>query len=118
MSRRFALPWPLPWPLSRFSRLWQLPEPPRSAGGRRPPGGRNPDQNPFFTPSTLPYGMPPFDLIRDEHYLPAFEKGMAEQLEEIEASPNNPERRRFENTIVAMERSGRLLDRVSRCSST
>jgi peptidyl-dipeptidase Dcp len=72
------------------------------------------DQNPFFTPSALPYAMPPFDLIRDEHYLPAFERGMAEQLAEIEIIANNPEAPSFENTIVAMERSGELQDRVSR----
>jgi peptidyl-dipeptidase Dcp len=71
-------------------------------------------QNPFFTPSSLPYGMPPFDLIQDAHFLPAFEAGMAEQLTEIEAIASNPEPATFENTIVAMERSGRLFDRVER----
>jgi peptidyl-dipeptidase Dcp len=71
-------------------------------------------QNPFFAPSPLPYGMPPFDLIRDEHYLPAFEKGMAEQLAEIEAIASQSEPPTLENTIIAMERSGQLLGRVSR----
>jgi peptidyl-dipeptidase Dcp len=71
-------------------------------------------QNPFFAPSPLPYGMPPFDLIRDEHYLPAYEQGMADRLAEIEAIANSPESPSFENTIVAMERSGELLNRVSR----
>ena len=70
--------------------------------------------NPFFEPSPLPYGMPPFDRIRDEHYKPALEAGMAEQRREIEAIRDNPEAPSFENTIEAMERSGRLLDRVSR----
>jgi peptidyl-dipeptidase Dcp len=72
------------------------------------------DVNPFFAASTLLYQMPHFDRIKDEHYLPAFEKGMAEQLTEIEAIASNPEAPSFENTIVAMERSGRLLDRVRR----
>jgi len=71
-------------------------------------------QNPFFAPSPLPYGMPPFDLIRDEHYLPAFEQGMADHLAEIEAIANNPEPPTFENTLVAMERGGELLNRVAR----
>jgi peptidyl-dipeptidase Dcp len=71
-------------------------------------------QNPFFAPSPLPYAMPQFDRIRDEHYLPAFEKGMAEQLEEIDAIATQAEPATFENTIVAMERSGQLLLRVSR----
>jgi peptidyl-dipeptidase Dcp len=70
--------------------------------------------NPFFTESSLPYGMPPFDLIETEHYVPAFERGMAEQLSEIEAIATNPEPASFENTIVALERSGQLLDRPRR----
>lgn len=70
--------------------------------------------NPFYTESTLPYAVPRFDLIRDEHYLPAFEKGMAEQIAEIEAIANNPEAPTLENTVIAMERSGEVLARVSR----
>ncbi len=69
--------------------------------------------SPFDARSTLPYQLPPFDQIRDEHYLPAFEKGMAEHLREIETIASNPEAPTFENTIVAMERSGLLLARVS-----
>jgi peptidyl-dipeptidase Dcp len=69
--------------------------------------------NPFFAPSTLPYQLPPFDRIRDEHYRPAFDQGMAEHLAEIAAIAANPEAPTFDNTIVAMERSGRLLERVS-----
>ncbi|MDP1699091.1 MAG: M3 family metallopeptidase [Xanthomonadaceae bacterium] len=68
--------------------------------------------NPLFVASTLPFGYPPFDTIRDEHYTPAFEKGMAENAAEIEVIANNAEPASFENTIVAMERSGELLDRV------
>jgi peptidyl-dipeptidase Dcp len=70
--------------------------------------------NPFFSASTLPYQVPPFDQIRDEHYLPAFERGMAEELVEIEAIANNPAAPTFENTVVAMEQTGDVLARVSR----
>ncbi|MCA0218138.1 MAG: M3 family metallopeptidase [Actinobacteria bacterium] len=69
--------------------------------------------NPFFEPSTLPYGMPPFAEIRDEHYRPAFEKGMADQLEEIAAITASAELPTFENTMLPLERSGQLLDRVA-----
>jgi peptidyl-dipeptidase Dcp len=69
--------------------------------------------NPFFQPSTLPYLFPPFDKITDAHYLPAFEKGMAEQRAEIDAIANDPAAPTFENTIVAAERSGQTLTRVS-----
>lgn len=71
-------------------------------------------ENPFFSASPLYLAYPPFDEIEDTDYLPAFERGMAEQLEEIEAIASNPEPPDFENTLVAMERSGALLDRVSR----
>jgi peptidyl-dipeptidase Dcp len=74
--------------------------------------------NPFFAESPLPYGMPPFDLIENEHYVPAFERGMAEHLAEIEAIAENPAAATFENTIVAMERSGQLLDRAQRVFSS
>ncbi|SDJ64423.1 peptidyl-dipeptidase Dcp [Nonomuraea maritima] len=70
-------------------------------------------ENPFFAPSSLPYELPPFDDIREEHYLPAFERGMAEQLAEVEAIANDPEPPTFENTIEALERSGRILDRTA-----
>ena len=69
--------------------------------------------NPFFEPSTLPYGMPPFAEIRDEHYRPAFEKGMADQLEEIGAITSSADLPTFENTMLPLERSGQLLDRVA-----
>jgi len=68
--------------------------------------------NPLFTASNLPFGYPPFDKIRDEHFTPAFDKGMVEHAAEIEAIANNAEPATFDNTIVAMERSGQLLDRV------
>lgn len=58
--------------------------------------------------------MPAFDQINDEHYLAAFERGMAEELSEYETIATNPQAASFENTIVAMERAGQLLDRTSR----
>ena len=71
-----------------------------------------PSTNPFSKVSTLEYEMPPFAEIRDEHYLPAFYAGMEEQLAEVEAIIAQPEVT-FENTIVALEKSGRTLRRVS-----
>ena len=68
--------------------------------------------NPFYAPSTLPYQAPPFDKIKDDDYIPAMDAGMAEEQKEIEAIANNPAPPTFENTIVAMEKSGRLLRRV------
>ncbi|WP_433497666.1 M3 family metallopeptidase [Sphaerimonospora sp. CA-214678] len=72
-----------------------------------------PADNPFLSPSDLPYGLPPFREIKEEHYGPAFERGMAEHLAEVTAIADDPEPPTFENTIEALERSGRLLDRVS-----
>jgi peptidyl-dipeptidase Dcp len=69
--------------------------------------------NPFYAPSTLPFGAPPFNKIKDEDYQPAIEAGMAQELAEIEAIANNSAAPTFENTLVAMERSGRLLARAS-----
>ena len=70
-------------------------------------------ENPFLTESPLPYRLPPFDRIDESHYRPAFEQGMAEQIAEVEAIAALSEAPTFENTIVALERSGRLLDRVA-----
>lgn len=71
------------------------------------------DMNPFFSESERPHGLPAFDQITDEHYLPAFERGMSEQLAEVDAIAHRSESPTFENTLVALERSGRLLDRVA-----
>jgi peptidyl-dipeptidase Dcp len=68
--------------------------------------------NPFYAASTLPYQAPPFDKIKDSDYQPALEAGMAEQIKEIEAIANNAAPPTFENTLVAMEKSGRLFTRV------
>ncbi len=70
------------------------------------------DANPFFTESPLPFQLPPFDQIEDAHYVPAFERGMAEQLAEINTLVTTDEPPTFENTLVAFERSGLLLYRV------
>ena len=69
--------------------------------------------NPFFAESPLPHQLPPFDRIDDAHYAPAFERGMADQIAEIEAIAGASEPPTFENTIVALERSGQLLNRVA-----
>ncbi|OIH97254.1 M3 family metallopeptidase [Curtobacterium sp. MCBA15_001] len=68
---------------------------------------------PFDAPSTLPYALPPFDQIRLEHHRPAFDAGMAEQRAEVEAIATNPEPPTFDNTLVALERTGQLLTRAS-----
>jgi peptidyl-dipeptidase Dcp len=70
-------------------------------------------ENPFFERSTLPYELPPFAAVREEHYTPAFDAGFAEHLAEIKAIGENPEPATFENTIVAVERAGALLNRVA-----
>ena len=70
-------------------------------------------ENAFFSPSALPFSAPPFDRIRDEHYLPAFEEGMREQLREMEAIARDPRPATFANTLVPLEQSGELLGRVA-----
>jgi peptidyl-dipeptidase Dcp len=69
--------------------------------------------NPFLAPSPLPFEFPDFDAIREEHFLPAFAAGMAEQRAEVDAITADPGPATFENTIVALERSGATLRRVS-----
>lgn len=71
------------------------------------------NSNPFFTEWQTPFQSPPFDQIKEEHYMPAFNRGMEEHLKEVEAIANNIEAPTFENTIEAMEKSGKLLDKVS-----
>ena len=68
---------------------------------------------PFATPSTLDLNYPQFDKIQDSDFAPAFDAGMAQQLREMDAIANNPEAPTFQNTIVAMEKSGQLLDRAT-----
>jgi peptidyl-dipeptidase Dcp len=71
------------------------------------------EANPFAVPSTLPLQAPTFDKIKDTDYMPAFDEGMKQQMAEIDRIAENPEPPTFENTIVAIETSGRMLDRVS-----
>ena len=70
-------------------------------------------ENPFYKESPLYFKYPQFDKIKNSHYTPAFEKGMAEHMEEVEAIANSKNAPTFENTIVALEISGALLDRVA-----
>ena len=69
-------------------------------------------ENPFYKEWDTPFGVPPFDQIKDDHYMPAFEKGMKENLAEIDAIVNNPEAPTFANTIEELERTGKLLTKV------
>mgnify|MGYP001537667221 FL=1 len=71
------------------------------------------NKNPFLKPYNTPHDTAPFHLIKIEHYEPALLEGMKEQNEEIDAIVNNPEAPTFQNTIVALENSGALLDRVT-----
>lgn len=80
------------------------------------------EQNPFFTRSTLPHGLPPFASIRDEHFREAFDRGILEQLAEVAAITADPDAATLENTLLPLQRSGQLLSRVSavfsnRCSA-
>src|SRR6185312_12744657 len=69
--------------------------------------------NPFFAESTLPLHYPAFDKITDRDFAPAFDRGMAEQLKEMAAITGNPAAPTFDNTIIAMEKSGQILKRSS-----
>ncbi len=69
--------------------------------------------NPFFADSPLSLHYPQFDKIKDSDFAPAFDAGMAEQLKEIDAIANNAEKPTFDNTIIAMEKSGRTLGRAT-----
>ena len=77
-------------------------QPPQKAGA-----------NPLLEAFNTPYGVPPFDKIKEEHYLPAFEEAIKQHKKEIEKIVNNPDEPTFENTIEALDRSGELLRRVS-----
>ncbi len=73
--------------------------------------------NPLLKESTLPYQFPPFDKIKNENFQPAIEQGMVEHLAEIEKIANQKDKPTFQNTIVAMEKSGKLLQRANRTFS-
>src|SRR6476469_7983739 len=72
-----------------------------------------PASNPFAQPSTLPFQAPDFSKIKDSDYLPALLAGMAQQKAEVMRIANNPAAPNFDNTVVAMERSGQLLERAN-----
>ncbi len=87
-----------------------LPQVPSNAVAQSHSFGPN---NPFYAASTLPLQAPPFDKINDTDYQPAIEAGMAQQREEVRAIAENPDPPTFENTLVALEKSGQLFYRVS-----
>lgn len=70
--------------------------------------------NPLVAEFTTPFGVPPFELIKPHHYMPAFKLGMEEQMKEVEAIINNNEKPSFANTIVALDESGDLLGKATR----
>ncbi len=72
------------------------------------------NDNPFFTEYSTPFQTPPFDKIKEEHYLPAFEEGIKEKRTELDLIINSTEKPTFKNTIEALEKSGKLLNKVSR----
>jgi peptidyl-dipeptidase Dcp len=72
-----------------------------------------PEQNPLFGEWKTPFQTPPFQKIKEQHYMPAFKEGMKLHQQEIEAIVNNPEPATFENTVVALDNSGELLTRIS-----
>lgn len=69
--------------------------------------------NPFLSEYTTPFGVPPFDKIENEHFIPAFEEGMKMQREEIDLIVNNSDAPTFKNTIGALDKSGELLGKVN-----
>src|SRR5271163_4351304 len=82
-----------------------------TAAADRPNSGFGPS-NPFYAESSLPFQAPPFDKIKDSDYQPAIEAGMAQQIEEVRAIAENPAAPTFENTVVALEKTGQLFMRV------
>src|SRR6266436_6071509 len=73
--------------------------------------------NPLLKESALPYHYPPFDKIKDAHFVPAIQAGMRGQLQEVDLFANNSEKPTFANTVVPLERTGRLLDRAAQTFS-
>jgi len=82
------------------------------------PGNKLEASNPFARESSLPFNYPAWDKITNEHFAPAYAEGMRQQAAEIEAIANNKAAPTFDNTIVAMEKGGRLLNRVSSAFGT
>jgi peptidyl-dipeptidase Dcp len=84
-----------------FSACSKTAEPPRA-------------ENPFFAEYGTPFQVPPFNIIKPEHFIPAYEKGMEENKADVDKIINNPEAPNFENTIAALDKAGKLLSDVSR----
>ena len=84
-----------------------------AASAVQPPAA--PPPNPFFQEWKTPFGVPPFDQIRTEHFLPAIEEGIAQHDREVEAIAKSPAPPTFANTVEALDASGRLLEKVSEC---
>ncbi len=93
--------------LSLVAMLWASPAAGQQAAAKAPAR-----QNPLLSPSALPFHAPAFDKIRDADFQPAIERGIRENLAEIERVANDPAAPTFDNTIVALERSGQLLNRA------
>lgn len=72
-----------------------------------------PNPNPFFGEYETPFGAPPFDLIQNEHFMPAFLEGIKQEQAEVDAIANNPKKPTFENTLAALDGAGSLLTKVS-----
>ena len=99
--------------LALITMLLALAAPPRAADQLSTPAAPASAPNPFSEKSKLPYELPPFDAIKDADFEPAFEAGMQEQRSQIDAIAGNPDPATFDNTLVALERSGSMLERVS-----
>ena len=75
-------------------------------------GDKKVSENPFLTEFNTPFEVPPFDIIEEEHFIPAFEAGIEQEKKQIEAIINNPEEPNFENTILALDNTGEILRRA------
>ena len=95
--------------LTAFAMQTQAASPTPPAGKEKPAATSD---NPLLVESTLPYKMPPFDKIKNEHFGPAYTAALAEHLKEVEEIANSKGEPTFENTLVTMERSGQTLERV------
>ena len=76
-------------------------------------GEQEMSDNPFFNEYTTPFGVPPFDLVENEHYMPAFEEGMIRQRAEVDKIISSKKKPTFDNTIRALDETGDLLNKVS-----
>ncbi|HUY95817.1 MAG TPA: M3 family metallopeptidase [Terracidiphilus sp.] len=100
------------WMIQTSTFLLALTAAALAAQGQAAPARPFGPDNPFYAASSLAFHAPPFDKIRDGDYQPAIDAGMAQQLREVEAIADNAAPPTFENTVIALEKSGRLLDRV------